>query len=74
MAGVPDVILTPPLHVGMVSEVRSVNSSLGVRSQGVCYQITQARMEDKDGRIWSEKQVGVGAVGLERCLGTDDNS
>ena len=31
-------------------------------------------MEDKDGRVRPEKQVGIGAVGLERRFGTDNDS
>lgn len=30
-------------------------------------------MEDEDGRVWSEKQIGIRAIGLKRCLGADND-
>jgi hypothetical protein len=74
VTGIPDMVLASSLDIGVVGKVRSVNPGFRVRGERVCYQIAQARMEYEDGRVWPDKQVGVGAVGLERCFGTDDDS
>ena len=31
-------------------------------------------MDDKDGRVWAEKQVGIGAISLEGGFGPDNDS
>jgi hypothetical protein len=66
--------LASSLDIGVVGKMRPVDSRLGVSCNRVCYQISQASMNDKDGRVWTEKQVGIGAIRLEGGFGPDDDS
>jgi hypothetical protein len=73
VAGITDMVLASPLDVGVVGEMGPVNPGFMIGGKRVCDQKTQARMDDQDGRVWAEQQVGIGAVGFEGRFGTDDD-
>jgi hypothetical protein len=66
--------LASPLQVGVVGEVWAVDTCFGVGSKRVCYQISQARVNDEDSRVGPKEQVGICAVRLEGRFGTDNDS
>lgn len=73
MPGFPDMVLAPPLDVGVVDKMRPVYAGFWVGGKRVCYQIPQTCMDDKDGRIWSEQEVCIGAIGLKGRFGADED-
>lgn len=58
------VALPPALDVCVTCEVRFVNAGLGVRGEGVGYQVAEAGVDDEDGRVGTEEEVDVCAVGV----------
>lgn len=73
MAWSPDMALAASLNVGVARKMWLVDLRLGIGGERVCDEMAQTRVDDKDGRVGSQKEVNVGAVGLERRLGPHDN-
>ena len=73
MTGSPNVALAAPLDVCVARKVRLVDLGLRIGGEGVCDEIAQARVDDKYGRVGSQKDVDIGSVGAERCLGPHNN-
>jgi hypothetical protein len=46
VAGITDMVLAPPLDIGVVGEMGPVNPGFMIGGKRVCDQKTQARMDD----------------------------